>query len=569
MERDDVKILSAQVSNFASYKNLEFNFDDQGLCLIQGTTGSGKSTLCDVIPWLLFGVTAKDGAADEVLPWNAEGSTEGYVLIELNSTIVQVHRSRKPNDLYYITYDEYAHGQDTRGKDLNDTQKQINQLLGFDADIYLSGAYFHEFSKTANFFTANAKIRRTICEQIVDLTLAKNLQTKTVDSKKQVKKSLDELDKSIAIARSNLEALKSNLIRARVDGASYETDKIAESNRLSALSDTFETDKKKLIDKFLKHSITHSTQSIRDLATIEATLEQQLVLYTKTKDTLQALNSKAVETCLECGNPKEKHLLNEITEQNYLFTDIMKNIKRLKQDKGTLLNAPNPYAEQLTNAENLLNTYNEQIVALHKKTNPHAANIVRTEQEIDSKQSKLDYLNNDLIKLNIELSDLDLLSEVTDTFRASLITNTIGFIQDETNNLLSNHFDAEIKVLFSATTADKLDTIIFKDGNECSYTQLSKGQRQLLKLCFGVSIMKAASNHSGITFNSLFFDEALSGLDDSLKRKSFSMFETLATQYSSVFVIDHNNDFKSLFSKKYAVELTNEGSVINEETGDS
>jgi len=59
-----VKILSCVLENFASYERLEFDFSPQGLTLIEGPTGSGKSTLCDAIPWILFGRTAKDGALD-------------------------------------------------------------------------------------------------------------------------------------------------------------------------------------------------------------------------------------------------------------------------------------------------------------------------------------------------------------------------------------------------------------------------------------------------------------------------------------------------------------------------
>jgi ABC-type lipoprotein export system ATPase subunit len=97
------------VTNFGSYKHLEFDFNSNGLTLISGPTGSGKSTLCDIVPWILFGRTSKGGAVDEVRSWDAEEATTGTLMLHG----ISITRSRKPNDL---TIDG------RRGKDLNDTQ---------------------------------------------------------------------------------------------------------------------------------------------------------------------------------------------------------------------------------------------------------------------------------------------------------------------------------------------------------------------------------------------------------------------------------------------------------------
>jgi len=114
--------------------------------------------------------------------------------------------------------------------------------------------------------------------------------------------------------------------------------------------------------------------------------------------------------------------------------------------------------------------------------------------------------------------------------------------------------------------ADKLDVAVWKNGNECAYSQLSKGQRQLLKLSFGVAIMQSVSQRHGLHFNALFFDEALDGISDNFKAKTYRLFEQLATKYDSVFVVDHSDSLKSMFDNKIEVTLVNGHSVIEEET---
>src|ERR1700677_767637 len=199
-----MKILSVSLENFASYKKLSFDFQSQGLTLIQGANGSGKSTLCDAIPWILFGKTAKDGKSDEVRSWNTAEPTIGAIEVQLELYEVNITRIRgKNNDLYYsFTADEAQNK--IRGKDLMDTQRMINGLLGADYDLYLAGSYYHEFSQTAQFFTTTAKNRRSICEQLVDLSLPIKLQLNAHDLRKTHVRTSQEIQSKINELQSNI-----------------------------------------------------------------------------------------------------------------------------------------------------------------------------------------------------------------------------------------------------------------------------------------------------------------------------------------------------------------------------
>lgn len=50
-----MKLLKAEVHNFGSYKDLEFDFNDLGLALIHGATGSG-----DVFDKLIDNISESD-----------------------------------------------------------------------------------------------------------------------------------------------------------------------------------------------------------------------------------------------------------------------------------------------------------------------------------------------------------------------------------------------------------------------------------------------------------------------------------------------------------------------------
>ncbi len=525
-----MKVISAQLQNFASYPKLDFGFNNQGLCLIQGPTGSGKSTLCDAIPWVLFGRTAKDGAVDEVVSWNAEGPTIGEIVLEVNPkvrVVVTRTRGKNANDLYFNAYDPsiYRQAKDpaqfrghqiaipTRGKDLVDTQKRLNTLLGIDSALYLSGAYYHEFSATAQFFTATAKNRRALCEQLVDLSLAKKLQG----------------DLAIKRKEASTEVTKyTNKVTAIADRLQY----LERDKGYKAKSETFEQDKADDISA-LETAILQTRKRTR-----------KPEAYTNAIEVLKAEKQKLTHgKCKECGAPTHNKELIEID----------KEIHALQLDAND-------------NRNNLrhLNTLQTDLDKVKARENNFSQLIEQDAKDI--KLTRLDLTSSQKLLANakLQLADIDVLLEVVNDLRSVTIQNTIQQLEDNTNKLLSTHFDAEIKVLFSAGDADKIDVTILKDGNTASYTQLSKGQRCLLKLCFGVSVMKQVSNHHGVNFNCAFLDEALDGLDENMKLKALGLLRTLALYYENVFVVEHSEALKAHFDNTISVTLVNGESQLEQ-----
>lgn len=484
-------ILDCKLENFGSYKTLDFKFNDKGLTLIHGPTGSGKSTLCDAVPWVLFGRTSKNGAVDDVLNWSTSIPTSGIAQVDCNGVIYEITRIRgnKANDLHYkiAGYNTEV----TRGKDLADTQKLINSILGVDLETYLAAAYYHEFSSTAGFFTSTAKQRRGILEQLVDLSLAINLQSKLSESKKTIKQTIAKLQEDL-----------------RVNDNQHRF----------------------LIKKQKETEADFEKQKASELQVLNIKLDQD----TKIASTLPGLrlkleDLKAVDVCKECGNTK--------------------NNKEYLRLSSVILAAQQADLQAKQTSEN--------ITKLISKKPPTS---VLSEIKGLLKSNKI--MTTELNKLNESMSDIEVLLESTDMYRSTTISDTINHIEEKTNEYLTNFFDAEISVEFSADLADKIDIVIRKDGNECSISQLSKGQRTLLKLCFGVSVMQAVSNHRGVKFDQIFFDEALDGLDDDLKLKSLNMLWTLNLDYNSIYLVEHSNTIKAQIDTKYEVKLVNGFSVI-------
>ena len=510
-----MKIKSIYVENFASYKELNFEFNQNGLVLIQGPTGAGKSTLCDVVPWVLFGRTAKNGSVDEVRRWNTEETTYGHIILDLNGITHTVTRKRgkNANDLCYSN--DNANPDNTgvviiRGKDLADTQKLINAALGMDIELYLSGAYLHEFSQTAQFFTANAKNRRTFCEQIVDLSMPKKIQDNMTAKRKVLKEELTKQSQKCADLKNSIDWQRNNLIDYAARHKTFAKDNQREYQWITEQMDTV----------LSKIGVSNAVQ-----------IEQ-----------LSALSKELnAERCKTCGAPVKLQDLLDVKEE----------IQHLKNQDLASKHAQREY-DILTHQRSLIN----------KKPNPHQGMIDKADKDVEAKSMALIGAENARDLIQQHLTDTEVLSDILESYRMLTIHNTIQTLETQTNNYLSSGFDAEIRVLFSASSADKLEIQLYKDGNLCTFTQLSKGQRCMLKLCFGISIMQTVANRHALSFSQVFFDECLDGLDSDMKLKSLKLLQNL--QYSAIYLVEHHAPEEIELGAKYEVNLIEGASQLEE-----
>ena len=77
--------------------------------------------------------------------------------------------------------------------------------------------------------------------------------------------------------------------------------------------------------------------------------------------------------------------------------------------------------------------------------------------------------------------------------------------------------------------------------------------------------MRAAGNKVGVHYDNLFFDEALDGMDSSMKSKAIGLFEELAKTHSSVLIVEHDPGVQAMLDNKILVSLNNDYSEINHE----
>jgi DNA repair exonuclease SbcCD ATPase subunit len=524
-----MKLGQCEVRNFGSYRSLSFNYSDPGLTLVHGKTGSGKSTLPDIACWALYGVTARGGNVADICSWTADGETtrvELWLAVDRPIQVVRIRGTAKENDLYWI--DPEVSGEPIRGKDINDTQKKLVARLGVDADSFITSAYLHEFSEAGDFFTLRAKDRRYLFERIANLDLPSRLAEASSAERKQVKGQIATNQRQL----DKLEGKLNQLIATHEKHIKLEAEWKAKQERGN--SDVYEK-----IER-LNRSLESLHLSSDEAAYIKEKVHSSKLL-------VQKLSGSK---CSECGSPKPSEEYKAAVENHQFHTDNWRLAENRMREGQALQKQIDLLVAQLSKEDE----------------NPWAQSISEGGNEIADLNVTFESCLFQLEALKQQETALDQLYDLSTALRGELLRRTVKQIEHEANRYLETYFDAEIRVEFNIDgKKDDIEVSIKKSGYEAVYTQLSRGQRSLLRLCFSVAVMEQCSNKTGVHQDCLFFDEAADGLDENLKEKVFGLLSELETRHSTVMVIDHSVGFQNLFTKRLQVILEGDQSYVESE----
>lgn len=521
-----MQIVRASVKNFGSYEDLDFNFNHKGLTLIYGAAGAGKSTLQDVPMWILYGVTAKNGHADDIRAWDSTNEpTHGLleIITDRNEklTIFRVRgSSSQQNDFYFHLTDQPDNK--IRGKTSSETQALLVSRIGVSKEQYLLCSYYNEFSITSLFFLSSAAERRRLLVELANVSFATLLTEKVAEVKREKKVLLDQKRVEISNLEGRLKALEERLQSTIQLDSEWAEQHMKQVKELIA--------KATAEDQVYKKKIVYINEQIKELKKKQTKLANELSL----------LTSK----CDKCNQPNAEWYRKE-REATKLAHEVDLFVQK-KEMRFT-------------------NVYEAQLQQVKEATNPHTIQIDKIQHQIDEAKRLLDTRLLASRDLEHILQSLDYLTKLAGEFKMQVLHKTVSDIETNLNALLNKFFDSLIQVQFTMEADDKIQVLLFRDSFECNFRQLSRGQRYLINLCFALSVMKATSNRIGIHFGNLFFDEALNGFDVDLKMKAFAAFQEISTNHESVFLIDHEPTFQNLFENKIKVSLIGNHSIFYEE----
>ena len=480
----------------------------------------------------------------------------------ISISVTRTRGSSTQNDLCWL---EYGSDEPTRGKDLNDTQRLLEARLGVTADQFLASSYLHEFSTVGTFFTSSAKSRRGTLEGLTDLTLPNRIAERSSESRRVSKGILQDIRQTRDRTSGKLDQLQESQSATKESAENWRKNQKAKIEDFRIKAASFEANKEHQIKLERSKYETWRLARLESLSLLEGTAARLrgIVKDSKQFDIEEAEIRNSLR-CGKCGSLPDNvnEALIDCRERRVKNNSHNKELQTTLKEIKSVRAQTNPYS--LDKSPEFINNFNDLLDTAFKESNPFEAQYHKLQTMICNTEAELVKLQDKIVTLERRVSALSHLYDLSGVLRGELLRKAVTELQDLTNAYLEKYFDAEIRVLFSAGDADNIEVEIFKSGYDCNYKQLSRGQRALLKICFGVGVMKMSANQIGYHPNVIMFDEILDGCDTELKVKAAALLEQLSLEHDTVLVIDHATEVKNAFNKNYFVELINDESVISE-----
>lgn len=452
-----VKFKTLKAQNFLSIRDIDFNFDNfNGLTVIKGDIGSGKSTLFNLLEFMLFGKLP--GYAKNDFSSVFKGKFKGTLELEYKGVNYVITRT-----LSSLEYTKNSIPQESNRK--TDLQKQLEEdlvFLKFFNIIYIkqtSTGIFSDMSDTSRVsFLSNLIGLNTIknwtslldneVETLKDSLKEKEEQRTVLDTKKKVlevfneqnkdivlrdkevtESKIEELNDSISSINSVKEQNNSKITDIKVELTKLNADfnlNLRKTDKLNYIVSNIKTLKEEIKEKELYRE--QLEQNVKDLDVpvlneespeLDNSKIQELEILIK--GTQSQINMKTVS--LELAKEKLNLLLNHpevcpqcgqkwcVKDTNIKAKDLEEKIKVLEDSINSLESEKNIYLTRKQNVYDSFNSKMELFKSLKQKYNEKLKEYNQNLEAIEEIKTVVSYIENDKNKINNLKQDLNELKD--------------------------------------------------------------------------------------------------------------------------------------------------------------
>lgn len=513
------------IEGFCSIPYIELNLGSNGITVIRGATGEGKTTILSALVWGVYGKNLK-GKSD-VNTW------EKYRPKNYNGTKVEIYFGKDGKThkitrcLKYKGEVNGAKGKDrliyeidaveVSEKDKGEIQALINADLGMSYSLFMNSILFGQGMK--RLIQESSSYKKDLFEEIFELEyiskardIAKGYYTEALreyneisqkyssskEKKQSIQRMLDDLKKQANHVKNDLssrvkvlEKKLSLLTKAKKENELKET--VTYKNHIEQRIQEARDNQKELLNK-INDAKKKTRVSLEEFIGVIIKLLKRgdiknslkrLMEVKKAFGDIERLQDKCSKLADKISNYRDK--LEELRDQEYEANKVQRDIdlthveiKKLLSEKRAGVNL------------GLIKKYKTQLSTISDK-------LQSIESEMEEKRAKVDNykwvmddpLGNRGIKAFLFESSLDILNETLESY-----SEVLGF---------SILFYVDIQGV-----KKDFNTQIIMDGIEVSYEELSGGQKTLVNLAMAFAMNEVMTKAKGI--NIAFLDEVFENL---------------------------------------------------------
>lgn len=580
-----MKIKKIKINNILSIEHLELEFGNSGIVLLDGwnsddstSNGAGKTSIFNAMSFGLYGKMPRDITASDYL---RKGTKSGSVKVTLDCSgdTWTVTRSR-PNGLVFTK----------NGNLENIAQVEFETTIKLNYSQFLLTMYASQL-KTEKFLLLNDSGKKDFLLQIMDLDKFSSIRQAVSDKIKTLQKNIIQVDQEFVSLKSKIHTLKESFIDPTVLQQQYLqlSDTQAIDGELSAIGTPSEPDMaqfQQVLDKINKK------KQVFD----EIKIEINTLRRSHTQTLSQKKSKKNVVTHL-CPHCKDKVI---VTNSGLIdANDIVAQNNAIDLENATIVEQASNIMDEISALEDKL-AASKQLVELEQKVREkHSANMYEYQKTVQhikdlqalrkSKLQEANFINEKLknieqieqkiVAANLELESIttkraELRSEQTILETIGLVVSPSGapaYISDLVIDRLNEAIATYIEQIWTNASysllpykenkngevRSKFSEKIVIAGKERSLGSLSGGELRCLSLAVDLAIVDVVTDMLGIAISPIILDEAFDGMDNANRERAILMLSKVATD-KEIWVIDHNSEARSMFSKVVKVEKHNE-----------
>ena len=552
--------------NFLSWKELEFDITD-GVTLIDGwnhddntSEGSGKSAVVNALCFGLFGKLPKDAKVDEVIRQGEKSCEINIITPEF--TIV---RTRKPNEIFV----EHKDRGRIKGKDAKETQKIIEEMLGFSYETFMQTIYFAQ-NYGKKFITSTQEDKGRILSEVQDLQLFDRARVEAQERQRDVRQRLAQDESGLLSYEKDIRHVKEKITMLKTQ-SERETFQVSQRIRKA----------EKQVKEYTKQAKEFKKVNINRLQKVVDKLDKQLdkitdahdeyntAMYDKNRlrkdvDGLKDIIDNPHKDCPTCGTILETRETKEIERKwLYLREELQEfPMPHKPQDQKELRKEISRLHREMREGER--NNGNEKVITTKLKyalSEIEEAKAIKIEDVSHDVEALSEHVF-DLIREKQSLCDqikesrsadhrLETLKRGFKEIKSFVFNSALLDLTNKTNTYLTELFDVPIQIMFTNENM-KIGMDVVFDGKPRGLGLLSGGQFRRVSLAVDLALSDIINIRKGSKFNLLILDEYFKDLSEQSMEKCLKLLERLG---KSTILIEHNSIFKSIVDKTFEVEL--------------
>lgn len=518
-----INFKSIHIEGFCSIGNLDMPLNERGIVLIKAPNGYGKSSILSALVWALYGKNLK--GVSNVNTWKKYRSKEYngtkvevyfesqgkiHKVIRCSNYTQEVEGSKGGNRLVYL-----IDAIQVEDKNKIHIQSLITHNLGLSYRLFMNSIMFGQGLK--RLIQESGTEKKELFEEIFELDYISRARELAVSEYRKLDTQVNTLAVKLNSLNSSLLNEKDTLSAIEDKETYYESKKASEIAELRKRLKARESELKRYLSEYNQKKLDKLKSKIEAIHN-KISQEQDILSDCKHRSSISL--EELIDKIIDLLRSKDyKTSLNTLLEVKEAFISIEHSREKIQelQNRRYDLSEARRKQEKL---RSLITQVEESISDLKGRISKKKEDTPDFKDIKKRSKAKIKALSKE--KLDIE-SDITLYSGQRELYKwaytdplgnngikAFLFESSLGYL----NEVLDSYSDVlgfHIQFIVDLESARKdFQTVIYMEGIEVQYDELSGGQRQLCNLAMAFAMNEVMTQARGISI--AFLDEVFENL---------------------------------------------------------